>query len=398
MTEHLQIFDTTLRDGLQTPKLPNISRDARVKIARMLECMGVDTIEAGFPSSSPENFASVQAIALAIKESTVCALAMATRESIDAAVAALSGARRPRIHLFLGSSDTHLQKLGLYPGQMTAQVDESIRYARQRGFEDIEFSPEDACRTDIGWLKRVVQVAIQAGATVINIPDTVGYCMPSEYGERFKAVREHALHYAKGAEKVLWSVHCHDDLGCATANSLAGVLAGARQVECTMYNIGERAGNTAMEEVVMAVRKRKHFFPCTTRIDTRLFWSAARVVEDITGVAIPRNKAVVGENAFAHESGIHQAGVLKDPATYEIMSPEEVGWQGKRLPLGPQSGRRGLKARLHMLDIELCDEVFERVFVRFKNYADIQGSVDDDALRGIVTTELDYVASHQAAQ
>ena len=393
MSKHLAIFDTTLRDGLQTPGLPAISRTERLRIAQMLESMGVDVIEAGFPSSSPESFASVKAIAEAVTESTVCALAMATKESIDRAAQALAPAKRSRIHIFLGSSEKHLKKLGLSCGQMTGRVDWAVRYAAKLGvFDEIEFSPEDAIRTDFGFLARVVQVAVQAGAAVINIPDTVGYSMPEEYGRYIRHLRDHTRKYATGGKKVVWSVHCHDDFGCATANTLSGVKAGARQVEGTLYQLGERAGNAAWEEVVMAVRKRQDYFDCDSRIDASQFWKAARTVEEITKVAIPPNKAVIGKNAFSHESGIHQDGVLKDPGTYEVMDPREVGWQGRSLPLGAQSGRSGVRQRLHALEIRLSDKEFEDVFARFKNYADIQGSVDDESLRGIVTTVLDLTA------
>lgn len=380
MPKHLAIFDTTLRDGLQTPELPAIPRDARVEIACMLERMKVDVIEAGFPVSSPENFASVQAIAAAVKESTVCALSLATRESITTAAEALAKARRNRIHLFLGSSTTHLGKLGLTRESMLEQTSEAIRFAR-RYFGDIEFSPEDAGRTDFDFLCTVAEAAIAAGATVINIPDTVGYCMPHEYGERIRSLIERVPH---DPERVSWSVHCHDDFGCATANSLSGVIAGARQVECTLYNIGERAGNTAMEEVVMAVRKRRDIFPCDTRINTGLFWEASRVVERITQVAIPRNKAVVGKNAFSHESGIHQAGVIKNPDTYQVMDPAEVGWRGMSLPLGAQSGRHAFRRRLIELGIELDTNQFAEAFARCKAYGDAHGPIGDDVLRTIV--------------
>lgn len=380
MKEHVAVFDTTLRDGLQTPGLPAISRDARVEIARMLERMRVDVIEAGFPVSSPENFASVQAIARTVKESTVCALSWATKEGITATAEALQDAKRSRIHLFLGSSQTHLGNLGLTQDEMIERTTEAVRFAA-RYFGDIEFSPEDAGRTDTDFLCRVAEAAIAAGATVINIPDTVGYCMPREYGARIRSVIERVPY---NSERILWSVHCHDDFGCATANSLEGVLAGARQVECTLYNIGERAGNTAMEEVVMAMRERQDYFPCDTRIDTTLFWDAARLVERITQVFIPRNKAVVGANAFSHESGIHQAGVLKNRAAYEVMDRHKVGWRGTNITLGSQSGRRGLRSVLIELGIELDSNQFEEAYHLLMAHADTHGQVGPDTLRNLI--------------
>jgi 2-isopropylmalate synthase len=291
---------------------------------------------------------------------------------------ALSQGHRTRVHIFLGSSATHLEKLSLTQRAMLEKTDAMIRFAA-RHFGEIEFSPEDAGRTEAGFLAEVARTAIEAGATVINIPDTVGHCMPREYGERMRALIQ-TVH----GPRVVWSVHCHDDFGCGTANALEGVLAGARQVECTLYNLGERAGNTALEEVVMAVRKRTDLFSCDTRISTPLLWKAARLVERTTGVAIPRNKAIVGRNAFSHESGIHQAGVLKNRASYEVMNPDEVGWQGQHLPLGPQSGRHAFKARLIELSIELNHNQFEEAFRQFKVYADANGSVSDDALRDMV--------------
>lgn len=380
MRKHVAIFDTTLRDGLQTPGLPAIPRESRVEIARILEHMRVDVIEAGFPVSSDENFASVRAIAATVKESVICALSMATQESILRCAEALQPAARGRIHLFLGSSPTHLRKLGLTRESMLERMSDAIRFAR-RHFGDIEFSPEDAGRTDLDFLCRVAEGAIHAGATTINIPDTVGYCMPPEYGARIRILRESVPH---DPDKVTWSVHCHDDFGCATANSLSGVEGGARQVECTMYNIGERAGNTAMEEVVMAIRKRQDYFSCDTGIDAAFFGKAAHLVERITQVAIPRNKAVVGRNAFSHESGIHQAGVLKDPSSYEVMTPAEVGWEGRQLTLGAQSGRHALRAVLIELGVELSSNQFEEAYRRTMAYADEHGPVGSDTLLTIV--------------
>src|SRR3989344_4856852 len=388
MSKHLAIFDASLRDGLQAPGLPAISRKERLRIARMLESMGVDVIEAGFPASSPENFASVELIADTIKDSTVCALAMATHDTVQIAAEALARAKRSRVHIFLGSSPKHLKKLGLTHKEAVVRALSSIRHAT-KFFGEIEFSPEDAGRADMDFLCTLIEQTIAAGATVINIPDTVGYCMPGEFGERIRTLRNRV----PNADKIIWSVHCHDDFGCATANTLAGVKAGARQVEGTLYQLGERAGNAAWEEVVMAVRKRQDYFGCDSRIDTSQLWKAARIVEKITNVAIPPNKAVVGKNAFSHESGIHQDGVLKDPGTYEVMDPCEVGWQGRSLPLGAQSGRSGVRGRLHTLGIKLNDNQFEEVFARFKNYADSQGPVGDESLQGIVTTVLDMTVA-----
>lgn len=380
MRKHVAIFDTTLRDGFQTPELPAIPREARVEIARMLERLKVDVIEAGFPVSSDENFASVHAIACTVKESVVCALSRAERDGIERAAEALSPAPRSRLHIFLGSSAIHRHNLRLDEEAMLRKTAESVAFARKH-FGDIEFSPEDAGRTDTEFLCRVAETAIRAGATVINIPDTVGYCMPSEYGEKVRSVIERVPH---DPDKVTWSVHCHDDLGCATANSLFGVLAGAGQVECTLYGLGERAGNAAMEEIVMAIRKRADIFGRDTRIDATQFFEASRLVERLTQVAIPRNKAVVGRNAFRHESGIHQAGVLKNRASYEVMDREEVGWKGRSITLGAQSGRNALRATLLELSIELGPNQFEEAYHRTMAHADRHGPVGPDTLRDLI--------------
>jgi 2-isopropylmalate synthase len=383
MPDHLIVFDTTLRDGEQSPGA-SMTNEEKMRIARQLERLRVDVIEAGFPASSNGDFAAVKAIAGAIKDSTVCALARANESDIRRAGDALEGARSGRVHTFIASSPIHMQmKLRMKPEQVLEQAVKSVKWAREYT-DDVEFSPEDAGRSEADFLCRLIEAAIAAGATTINIPDTVGYTMPWQFGELIRALRERIPNSAKA----VWSVHCHNDLGMAVANSLSAVMQGARQVECTVNGLGERAGNASLEEIVMAVRTRKDVFPCTTRIDTTQIVPASKLVSGITGFPVQPNKAIVGANAFAHESGIHQDGVLKHRETYEIMRAEDVGWGANRLVLGKLSGRNAFKTRLAELGIDLgSEEALNHAFARFKELADKKGEVFDEDLHALVSDE-----------
>jgi 2-isopropylmalate synthase len=382
--DRVRIFDTTLRDGEQSPGAAMTSAE-KLEVARTLARMGVDVIEAGFPAASPDDLAAVQAIAEAIGggETTVCGLARANRGDIDAAWTAIKGARRPRIHTFLATSDVHLEhKLRLSRGAALERIREMVGYARSL-CPDVEFSPEDATRSDEGYLHEALAVAVSAGASTLNIPDTVGYTTPEEYGRLIAAIR------ARVPAQVVISVHCHDDLGLAAANTLAGLKAGARQAEVTINGIGERAGNAALEEVVMAMHTRRQHFGLTTGIDTTQLCRASRIVSAMSGMVVAPNKAVVGANAFAHESGIHQDGMLKHQETYEIMRPHTVGATETRLVLGKHSGRAGLTARLAELGYKLADEELEAVFARFKVLADRKKAILDADLESLVAEGLD---------
>ncbi len=381
MQNKLIIFDTTLRDGEQSPGA-SMTREEKVRIAKMLERLRVDVIEAGFPSASPGDFTAVQAVARAIQESTVCALARATQGDIDRAGEALQGARATRIHTFIATSPIHMQmKLRLAPEQVLEQAVEAVKWAR-RWTDDVEFSAEDAGRSELDFLCRIVEAAIAAGATTINIPDTVGYSLPDQFAY---AIRQ-LLERTPNADKAVFSVHCHNDLGLAVANSLAAVLSGARQVECTINGLGERAGNAALEEIVMAVRTRQDVFPCDTTIDATQIVSASRLVSGITGFPVQPNKAIVGANAFAHESGIHQDGILKYRETYEIMRAQDVGWAANRLVLGKHSGRNAFRARLDELGIALSsEEELNAAFARFKELADKKREIYDDDIQALIT-------------
>src|SRR2546429_298603 len=348
MPDHLIIFDTTLRDGEQSPGA-SMTREEKMRIAKQLERLKADVIEAGFPASSNGDFEAVRAIAQAIKDSTICALARDNEKDIRRAGDALKGAHSGRVHTFIASSPIHMQmKLRMTPDQVLEQAIKSVRLAREYT-EDVEFSPEDAGRSEPDFLCRLVEAAINAGATTINIPDTAGYTMPWQFGALIKTLRERI----PNSDKAVWSVHCHNDLGMAVANSLASVMNGARQVECTINGLGERAGNASLEGIVMAVKTRKDVFPCTTRIDATQIVAASKLVSGITGFPVQPNKAIVGANAFSHESGIHQDGVLKHRETYEIMRAEDVGWNANKLVLGKLSGRNAFKNRLGELAIEL---------------------------------------------
>jgi 2-isopropylmalate synthase len=373
------IFDTTLRDGEQAPGA-TLNAGQKLEIARQLARIAVDVIEAGFPISSPDEFEAVRAIAESVREPIICALARAKPEDVDAAWGAIKGARRPRIHVFMSTSDIHLQHQF---HKTRAEAIEATRemVARARSYcKDIEFSPMDATRTEPAYLYEVLKVAIDAGATTLSIPDTVGYATPAEYGALIRGIIEHV----PGARELTLSVHCHDDLGMAVANSLAGVAGGARQVECTINGIGERAGNAALEEIVMALRTRQDHYGLSTGIDTTGLHKTSRLVSARTGMLVQANKAIVGSNAFAHESGIHQDGVLKERSTYEIMDARTVGVNESSIVLGKHSGRHALKSRLQALGYDLSNEDVSRVFLRFKDLADKKKQITDADLEALV--------------
>lgn len=377
--EKIIIFDTTLRDGEQAPGAA-LNRKEKLEIAFALEKLGVDVIEAGFPVSSPGDFESVRLIASQIKGPVVCGLSRAIFKDIDAAYNAVKPARRSRIHVFLATSKIHMRyKLKKAEGQILRLAKEAVSYARNL-CDDIEFSPEDASRTEKEFLYRVVEEVIRAGAKTVNIPDTVGYSEPGEYGNLIRAIKENV----PNIEKAVISVHCHNDLGLAVANSLSAIKNGARQVECTINGIGERAGNASMEEIVMGLRVRSDSFGVKTSINTREIYKTSRLVSKLTGFTVAPNKAIVGLNAFRHESGIHQDGVLKKRSTYEIIRAEDVGFQIEGLVLGKHSGRHAFKERLKALGYKLQDEDIDKAFFRFKLLADKKKEVFDDDLAAIV--------------
>lgn len=379
--DKLIIFDTTLRDGEQSPGA-SMTRDEKIRIAKALEKMRVDIIEAGFPAASPGDFESVQAVARQVKDATVCGLARAVDNDIDRAGEALKDANSGRIHTFIATSPIHMRdKLRMTPDQVLERAVAAVKRAK-RFTDNVEFSPEDAGRSELDFLCRVLEAVINAGARTVNIPDTVGYNLPHQFGELIRQLREKV----PNADKAVFSVHCHNDLGLAVANSLAAVLNGARQVECTINGLGERAGNAALEEVVMAVRTRSDLFSCETAIDTTQIVPTSRLVSSITGFAIQPNKAIVGANAFAHESGIHQDGVLKRRETYEIMRAQDVGWTDNRMVLGKHSGRNAFRSRLKDLSIEFTSEdQLNEAFARFKELADKKHEIYDDDLQALVT-------------
>ncbi len=382
MSEQLIIFDTTLRDGEQSPGA-SMTRDEKVRIAKALERMRVDVIEAGFPIASEGDFESVKAVADAIKDSTVCGLARALDKDIDRAGEALKGANSARIHTFIATSPIHMKmKLRMEPGAVVEQAVRAVKRARQ--FTDnVEFSPEDAGRSELDFLCRVLEAVIDAGATTVNIPDTVGYNLPHQFGSLIANLIERV----PNSDKAVFSVHCHNDLGMAVANSLAAVTQGARQVECTINGLGERAGNAALEEIVMAVSTRQDVFDCNVdHLDRTQIVSCSRLVSSITGFTVQPNKAIVGANAFAHESGIHQDGVLKSRETYEIMRAEDVGWSANRMVLGKHSGRNAFRTRLQELGVSFSgEEELNAAFVRFKELADKKHEIFDDDLQALVT-------------
>lgn len=388
--DKLIIFDTTLRDGEQSPGA-SMTKDEKLRIARALERMRVDVIEAGFPIASRGDFEAVQAVAGTIKESTVCGLARAADGDIDRAGEALASANASRIHTFIATSPIHMEKkLRMSPDQVLEAAVRAVKRARQYT-DDVEFSAEDAGRSEIDFLCRIVEAVIEAGATTINVPDTVGYNIPAQFAQLITDLRTRV----PNADKAVFSTHCHNDLGLAVANSLAAVLAGARQVECTINGLGERAGNAALEEIVMTVRTRQDVFPCDTTIDNTQIMTCSRLVSSITGFAVQPNKAIVGANAFAHESGIHQDGVLKNRETYEIMRAEDVGWSSNKLVLGKHSGRNAFRSRLKELGIEFeAEESLNDTFRRFKDLADKKHEIYDEDLLALVT-EADLSAENE---
>ena len=381
MSDKLIIFDTTLRDGEQSPGA-SMTKDEKVRIAKILEKMRVDVIEAGFAIASQGDFEAVQAVAKAVKDSTVCSLARALDKDIDRAGEAIKNTNSARIHTFIATSDIHMQmKLRMTPEEVVSQAVRSVKRAT-KFTNNIEFSPEDAGRSDINFLCRIIEATIDAGATTINIPDTVGYNIPHQFGETMRELIERV----PNSDKAIFSAHCHNDLGLAVSNSLSAVLNGARQIECTINGLGERAGNTSLEEVVMAVRTRQDVFGCDTNIDTKNILAASRLVSSITGFVVQPNKAIVGANAFAHEAGIHQDGILKHRETYEIMKAEDVGWHANTLVMGKHSGRNAFKVRMSELGVEFdSDEELNNAFSRFKALADKKHDIFDEDLQALVT-------------
>jgi 2-isopropylmalate synthase len=379
----LIIFDTTLRDGEQSPGA-SMNLAEKLEVARALADLGVDVIEAGFPIASPGDFESVQAVAQQVQGPVICGLARCNPDDIDRAWMSLRDAPRPRIHVFLATSAIHREfKLHMAKEEILRRAVEGVQ--RARGYcEDIEFSPEDASRTELDFLAEVVEKVIEAGATTINLPDTVGYAVPDQYGQMFAYLKQNV----RGADRVIFSAHCHNDLGMAVANSLSAVFNGARQVECTINGLGERAGNCALEEIVMATRTRGDFFKLATGINTRKLYHTSRLVSHVTGLQVQRNKAVVGQNAFAHEAGIHQDGLLKERSTYEIMNPQDVGLPKTELVLGKHSGRHALRERVVELGYHLDETQLQRVFEAFKTLADRKKSIYDADIEALAETVI----------
>ncbi len=381
--DRIYIFDTTLRDGEQSPGA-SMSIEQKYEVAVQLARLGVDAIEAGFPISSPEQFKGCRMISQKVKGPIITALARCLEEDLEAACESIRDAERQRIHTFIATSPIHMQhKLKKEPDEVIEMAERAVKYARKR-VPEVEFSPEDATRSEIAFLCRILERVIKAGATIINIPDTVGYSIPEEFGSFIKALKEGV----PNIDKAVISVHCHNDLGVAVANSLAAVQNGARQVEVTLNGIGERAGNASLEEFVMALSVRKDLFPYSTGIKTRLIYNSSRLLSNIIGMPIPRNKPIVGENAFAHEAGIHQDGIIKHRATYEIMTPESVGRDASTLVMGRHSGLRGFNKRLNELGLILSDKEIKGAYQRFLNIADKKKEVFDDDLFIIVSEEL----------
>lgn len=392
MADKLIIFDTTLRDGEQSPGA-SMTKEEKIRIARQLERMKVDVIEAGFAASSNGDFDAIQAIASQVKDSVICSLARANDKDIARAADALRPAGRFRIHTFIATSALHMEKkLRMTPEQVHEQARLAVRFAR-RFTDDIEFSPEDGSRSDMDFLCRVLEAVIAEGATTINIPDTVGYAVPDGYAALIRQIRERV----PNSDKAVFSVHCHNDLGMAVANSLAAVkLGGARQIECTVNGLGERAGNTSLEEVVMAVKTRRDYFRLEVGIDTTQIVPASKLVSQTTGFVVQPNKAVVGANAFAHASGIHQDGVLKARDTYEIMRAEDVGWSANKIVLGKLSGRNAFKQRLQELGVALKSEAELNVaFARFKELADRKAEIFDEDILSIISEEAHAARDHE---
>ncbi len=383
---HVRIFDTTLRDGEQSPGA-SLNSAEKMEIARHLAKMGVDIIEAGFPAASPDDLAAVRRIAEEVGSAEgpiICGLARAVKSDIEKCWEAVQYAAKPRIHTFMSTSDIHLKyQFNIDREQALERIQNMVRLARSF-CADVEFSPMDAGRTEPAFVSQACQIAIEEGATTLNIPDTVGYMSPQEYG----ALIAYVIAHTPGSQDVIWSVHCHDDLGLATANTLAGLYAGARQAEVTINGIGERAGNTALEEVVMALKTRKSFWGLETRIDSQQLARTSRLVANYTGIVVQPNKAIVGANAFAHEAGIHQDGQLKHQSTYEIMQPESVGVSQSRLVLGKHSGRHAFKVRLRDLGYQLSDSELDTAFARFKDVADKKKNITDADLEALLADQL----------
>jgi 2-isopropylmalate synthase len=381
--ERVNIFDTTLRDGEQSPGA-SMNTAEKIRLAIQLEKLGVDVIEAGFPAASPGDFEAVQAISQKIHNIQVAGLARTSKEDIDHAWGAIKGSSKPRIHTFIATSDIHMKhKLKLDREQVLQKAIESVRYAK--GFtNNVEFSAEDASRSDRDFLCRVFEAVIETGATTVNIPDTVGYAMPDEFGELVAYIRSHT----PNIHKAIISVHCHNDLGLATANTLSGIKAGARQAEVTLNGIGERAGNTSLEEIVMSLHTRRSILNLNTGIITTEIYPTSRLVSMITGIVIQPNKAIVGANAFAHEAGIHQDGVLKDRMTYEIMEPETIGLASNRLVLGKHSGRHAFRSRLSELGYDLTPDELDHVFKKFKELADKRKELLDEDIEALIAEEI----------
>ncbi|HIO92191.1 MAG TPA: 2-isopropylmalate synthase [Leucothrix mucor] len=389
--DRLIIFDTTLRDGEQSPGA-SMTQDEKVRIAKLLEQMNVDVIEAGFPIASVGDFESVKAVASSVKNCTVCGLARALDKDIDRAGEAIKPAESGRIHTFIATSPIHMKaKLRMEPDQVLEQAVHAVKRARQYT-DDVEFSAEDAGRSELDFLCRIVEAAIDAGASTINIPDTVGYNIPHQFGETVRQIIERV----PNSDKAIFSVHCHNDLGLAVGNSLAAVLNGARQVECTINGLGERAGNASLEEIVMAVRTRQDVFPCDTNIDTRIIVPASNLVSAVTGFPVQPNKAIVGKNAFAHESGVHQDGILKSRETYEIMRAQDVGWSDNKLVLGKHSGRAAVRARLEELGVDIESEsALNTIFDRYKAVADLKHEIFDEDLMVIANESLSAASNEK---
>jgi len=391
MKDKLIIFDTTLRDGEQSPGA-SMTKDEKLRIAKALEKMRVDVIEAGFPIASPDDFEAVKLVARLVRGSTVCALARALDKDIDNAAEALKPAASARIHTFIATSPIHMrEKLHMQPEQVLAQAVHAVKRARKYT-DNVEFSPEDAGRSEIEFLCRVLEAVIDAGATTVNIPDTVGYNLPHQFGELIRQLIERI----PNSDKAVFSVHCHNDLGLAVGNSLSAVLNGARQVECTINGLGERAGNAALEEIVMTVRTRQDVFPCDTTLDTTQIVNCSKLVSSITGFPVQPNKAIVGANAFAHEAGIHQDGVLKSRETYEIMRAQDVGWHANRMVLGKHSGRNAFRARLIELGVVFDrEEDLNAAFNRFKELADKKHEIYDEDLQALVSDTIQESAQER---
>ena len=388
--DRVKIFDTTMRDGEQSPGA-SMTLPEKLQIAQLLDEMGVDIIEAGFPIASEGDFEAVTEVSKIVQSAMVCGLARSPLADIDRAFGALQHAKNPRIHTFIACSDLHMEyKLQMSRDQVLKEIEASVSHAKSLGV-DVQWSPEDATRSDRDFLVTAVQTAIENGATTINIPDTVGYTAPGESADIIRMLKDRV----PGIDAVTISTHCHNDLGMATANSLAAVLAGARQIECTINGLGERAGNTALEEVVMAMRVRNDIMPYRTRIDSHKIMQASRLISGVTGFPVQYNKAIVGKNAFAHEAGIHQDGMLKNAQTYEIMRPEDVGLTESTLAMGKHSGRHALKSKLSDLGIDVGDNQLKELFVRFKALADRKKEVfDDDILALVEEQTADAGAEH----